>query len=88
MKFDFIVAIALLVLFSVGCDIDINETASPTTPATSTMPTDRDVNVDVETPAEARIDRREERRENLRDAIGNVDVQVGDGGVNVDVNGE
>ncbi|QDT02235.1 hypothetical protein K227x_06080 [Rubripirellula lacrimiformis] len=64
-----------------GCDVDVNETGP--VPATTDG-----VNVDVDTPAENRLERREERRENLRDAVDNVDVKVGDGGVQVDVDGE
>lgn len=68
-------------LCTAGCDVDVNDTATPSTNTDG-------VNVDVDTPAENRMERREERRENLRDAVDGVDVQVGDGGVSVDVDGD
>lgn len=68
-------------LATAGCDVDVNETAVPSA-------ADDGMSVDIDTPAETRMDRREERRENLREAIDNVDVNVDDGGVTVDVDGE
>jgi hypothetical protein len=45
--------------------------------------------VDVDaSPQRDWAERREERRENLREAIDQVDSEVGDGGVQVDVDGE
>ena len=45
-----------------------------------------DVDVDTsDSPAESRMDRREERRENIKDKVDGVDVEVGNGGVKVDV---
>ena len=48
---------------------------------------DVDVN-NSESPAESRMDRREERRENIKDAADGVDVEVGNGGVKVEVDEE
>ncbi len=73
-------------LFTTGCDVDVHET-SPATPPVSGSPT-VDIDADPDTPAEDRMERREERRENLRDAADNVEVEVGNGGVKVDVEGE
>ncbi|TWT53772.1 hypothetical protein Pla22_14050 [Rubripirellula amarantea] len=82
MKTSLFVATLALVLSFAGCDVDVHERG--------TLPDDTDgVNVDVnDTPVENRMERREERRENLRDAVDGVDVEVGDGGVNVDVGEE
>ncbi|MDA8746560.1 hypothetical protein N9N28_18220 [Rubripirellula amarantea] len=82
MKTSLFVATLALVLSFAGCDVDVHERG--------TLPGDTDgVNVDVnDTPVENRMERREERRENLRDAVDGVDVEVGDGGVNVDVGEE
>jgi hypothetical protein len=83
-------ALIVAALGITGCDVDI-EDPSPApaalTPAPATQP-DSGVVVDIDTPAENRLERREERRENLRDAIDGVDVQVGNGQVKVDVDGD
>lgn len=63
----------------VGCD-DGHDTS-----ATTPVQTDRvDINVDAkDSPVKDRAERRQERRENIREAINEVDVNVGDGGVDV-----
>ena len=54
--------------------------------AFSAVGCDVDVNENAtDTPAENRMERREERRENVREAVDGVDVEVGNGGVKVDV---
>ncbi len=70
-------------LTTAGCDIDVNENTTPPMSAD-----EMSVDADINSPAENRMDRREERRENLREAVDNVDVHVGDGGVSVDVDRE
>lgn len=72
-------------LATVGCDIDVNETAKP--PVTGDG-VNIDADADADTPGESRMERREERREDLRDAVDGVDVNVGDDGVSVDVDGK
>ncbi|TWU02545.1 hypothetical protein [Stieleria varia] len=86
MKTILISSLLTAVLVTTGCDVDVNET-SPATPPVNGSPT-VEIDADSDTPAENRRERREERRETLQDAIDNVDVEVGNGGVKVDVDGE
>ena len=81
MKTIFTAALLTAAIVVACCDVDIDDTtATPADPS--------GVNVDIQTSNEAPVERREERRENLRDAIEGVNVQVGDGRVKVDVDGE
>ncbi len=87
--------IALSIIFAAaGCDVDVHEAGSPAgtvhNNAPSVAPADNGthLNIDVDTPAENRVERRIERREGLREAVDNVDVEVGNGGVKVDVDGD
>lgn len=73
-----------------GCDTyDANRAVDPV--PTSPVPAadheaDVDINIDANRPlVEERAERRLDRRENLRDAVDKVDIDVGRGGVDVDV---
>ncbi len=85
MKTAFTAVLLSVALISAGCDVDVHETAPGNLPANDA----NGVTVEVDgEPAEDRMELREERRENLREAVDGVDVQVGNGGVSVDVDGD
>tara|TARA_R110002073_G_scaffold7245_17_gene41441 strand:+ start:4101 stop:4538 length:438 start_codon:yes stop_codon:yes gene_type:complete len=78
-----------------GCDVEQGGTSGAVSPATTPPAVDDDGGVDIDidaadaplgdSAADNRIERRQERRENLREAIDDVDVNVGNGGVDVNV---
>ena len=73
--------VAISTLTMVGCDVDVyEESATPAVEADS-------VHVDLDEPLNERAEFREERRERIRDAVDRVDVEVDDGGVKIDVDG-
>ncbi len=84
----------MIALASAGCDVDVHEAGSPAdtvhnnAPAVDPADDGTQLNIDVDTPAENRAERRLERREGLREAVDNVDVEVGNGSVKVDVDGD
>ncbi len=90
MKSLLLTAFLTFLVTSLGCDVDVHEPGAipATTPASPSVDS-QGVQVDVnDTPLENRLERREARRENLGDTIDGVDVEVGDGGVRVDVDEE
>ncbi|MCO8123209.1 hypothetical protein NHH03_15785 [Stieleria sp. TO1_6] len=86
-RFIFSAMLASGLFVAVGCDVDVQHNASPDPVPAQTVPAEMDTVVtdSGETPAEQRVERRQERRENIRDAVDGVDVNVGDGGVKVQV---
>ncbi|WP_442506016.1 hypothetical protein SH528x_004836 [Novipirellula sp. SH528] len=74
-----------------GCDVEQGGTSGAVSPGTTTpAAADPDGGVDIDidagdAPSENRVERRQERRENIREAIDDVDVNVGNGGVDVNV---
>lgn len=88
MKTALCLAVLSIAVCGLGCDTaDIHPAVDPipTSPAPERT-TDVDIDIDANRPlVEERAERRLDRRENLRDAVDKVDIDVGPGGVDVDV---
>ena len=73
------------VLSFVGCGSDVHEAAAPPPPVDSI---DHGPDVHPDDHMARGAEGRAELRENMREAVDSVNIEVGDGGVKVDVDGE
>ncbi len=87
MNFAYLASLSLTLVLGVsGCEMEPATTTTTTTTPPSTSGTTADVEVnnnDANRPADDRMD----RRQNLRERVEDVDVSVGGGKVDVDVDG-